>query len=274
MTDENYFSDLCVSNVKDRVFPGNHIHELRTFSRELFSLEMIAEGEVILHQEEGDVLLRSPVIFCTGGENSFYYFKSSPRKSPYRHLWIDFSGERGKRICKSFRKMFPDGFVALTPAGAKAVLPFFTAIKDLYEHSGAFSNSSMVLKIEELIYLILADHEGKEKEKDIFSLHKLYEKIGLDPFCKYEVNDLARSRNISPVYLRKLFRKLFGISIGKYVLQKQMEHSALLLLSGDYRVGELAEKCGFSSVAAFSRAFHNIFGCSPAAFRKRTGKRG
>ena len=272
MAEENYFSDLTVSNVMDRVFRGNHVHELRTYSRDRFSLEMIAEGEVILHQEGRDILLRSPVIFCTGGECAFYCFKSSPRRSPYRHLWMDFSGERGKRIRNSFRKMFPAGFVTLTPAGAKAILPIFTAVKELYEHHEAFSNSSMVVKIEELIYLILADHEEKEKEKDIFSLHKLYERIGLDPFCKYEVKELAASRNISPVYFRKLFRKLFGISIGKYVLQKQMEHSALLLLSGDYRVGELAEKCGFSSVAAFSRAFHNTFGCSPAAFRKRTAE--
>ena len=270
--EENYFSDLSISNVADMVFPGDHVHELRTFSSDLFSLEMIAEGEVILHQEEGEILLRAPVVFCTGGENSFYYFKSTVQKSPYRHLWIDFSGERGKRIRDSFRKMFPAGFIELTPGVAEAVLPLFAAIKEQYERSGLFSSSFLVVKMEELIYFILAGQEekGRGKEKDEFSLHKLCEMIELAPFRNYDVNMLARSRNISPVYLRKLFRRLFGISIGKYILQKQMERSALLLLSGEYRIGELAEKCAFSSVSAFSRAFRNTFGCSPASFRKKT----
>ena len=45
-------------------------------------------------------------------------------------------------------------------------------------------------------------------------------------------------------------------------------HAELFLRHTDYRIGEIAELCGFPSVEHFSRTFHRRSRMSPGQFRK------
>lgn len=82
------------------------------------------------------------------------------------------------------------------------------------------------------------------------------------------VHDLAKSCSVSEVYLRKLFRKVHGMSPISYLNAYRINQACLLLRSGFYKVGDVAEKTGFSDIKYFSTAFKAHMGESPRSYMR------
>lgn len=269
MQNETYFDDLIISNVKDMTFPYSANYTTQVYLPGLFSMEMIYEGEVYLHIENEITLLKAPVVFCTGGNSRFYYFKHTERKKPYRHLWIDFQGPRGIRIFQAFFHAFSNGHVELSSHATASVFNIFEEMNHDF-HNPEFSDpDAMVLKMERLMYFLMNDFSRRTAaSQDPFRLRELYESIQLGPLAEYDLEKLAGERNISVVYLRKLFKEHYGIPIRKYIAIKQLEKSAMLISERKYRISEISDMCGFSNLSAFTRAFRNTFGMAPHSFQK------
>ncbi len=81
-------------------------------------------------------------------------------------------------------------------------------------------------------------------------------------------DDLARISNISTVYFRKIFTKLYGVSPIHYLEIRKIEKAKELLNSEELSVTEIAATSGFKDVYHFSRAFKRITGFSPNNYRK------
>lgn len=80
---------------------------------------------------------------------------------------------------------------------------------------------------------------------------------------------LASICNISESYLKKLFKKKFGVPPNKYIIQKKMNYACELLLLGIYSINQIAEMCNFSDVYFFSRQFKAQIGMSPTKYIKK-----
>lgn len=86
--------------------------------------------------------------------------------------------------------------------------------------------------------------------------------------------DVAKHVSMSVSHLRRVFkRQAKGLTLGNLIRRIQLYNAARLLSSTDLNVSEVAEKCGFSSVYAFSRAFKNHFNNSPSKVREATRER-
>ncbi len=250
-------------------FPYKAGYTSRVYLPELISMEMIYEGEVYLHIENEVIYLKAPVVFCTGGNSRFYYFKHTERKKSYRHLWIDFQGPRGVRIFNAFFHAFSDGKVELASHLVSLVFGIFEEMNHAFHQPERSNHNDMVLKMEQLMYYLLTDFSRKAaSDQDSFHLHELYESIQMDPMAEYDLKKLAGKRCISVVYLRKLFKERYGVPIGKHIAAKQLEKSAMLISERKYRISEIADMCGFSNLSAFIRAFRNAFGMAPHSFQK------
>lgn len=66
-----------------------------------------------------------------------------------------------------------------------------------------------------------------------------------------------------------LYKKFFGISPMDDLIAMRVERARSLLAQGGGSVGEVAERCGFSSLYYFSRMFKKRVGCSPRSFAER-----
>ncbi len=80
------------------------------------------------------------------------------------------------------------------------------------------------------------------------------------------VEHLAERLNFSPHYLRKCFKTIEGVSIGKYVQNARLARAAHDLIQGLCIVTKAAQISGFSSVYSFSRTFHKVFGVPPSEY--------
>ena len=90
----HYFDDLLITHAEDCTFDGSYVHPQRHFAPDTFSLEMICSGAVDLKLDDTLLHLQSPTVICTGDSNRFYRFYYSSNSKTYRHIWIDFHGER------------------------------------------------------------------------------------------------------------------------------------------------------------------------------------
>lgn len=93
--------------------------------------------------------------------------------------------------------------------------------------------------------------------------------LGLDKGEGHAIRRIAQEYGLSEGRLRFLFRKHFGMSLGAYI-RGHVTHQAIGLMKNNrLALYEVADRCGFTSLATFSRSFKKQTGLSPSRFRNR-----
>ncbi|MBE5732438.1 MAG: helix-turn-helix domain-containing protein [Clostridiales bacterium] len=75
---------------------------------------------------------------------------------------------------------------------------------------------------------------------------------------------LAKECKISDVHLRRLFKKVLGISPIQYLANLRFDKARKLLTLSDLSVSQIALECGFADVYYFSKAYKKRYGHSPS----------
>lgn len=88
------------------------------------------------------------------------------------------------------------------------------------------------------------------------------------------LKDIAGASNFSEYHFHRIFHSLLNETVNDYVSRKRLERAAQLLVYDlQTSLTAIAEKCGFSSPANFSKAFKKHFGYTPSQFRDPTNKK-
>lgn len=88
------------------------------------------------------------------------------------------------------------------------------------------------------------------------------------PTEPFNTEYLCNLSELSPSSLRRLFKQHTGKSPGEFTKELKMMAAARRLLVTDERVSTIAYEIGFEDPNYFARAFKQIFGVSPAEYRK------
>jgi AraC-like DNA-binding protein len=87
------------------------------------------------------------------------------------------------------------------------------------------------------------------------------------------IADLAKHTGYSISYLRAIFHREYGFSLGSYMRDSRLSMGTAMLAKGDSEnIDRIAKACGFLSVFVFSRAFKKAMGISPSAYRRMLRK--
>jgi AraC-like DNA-binding protein len=89
-----------------------------------------------------------------------------------------------------------------------------------------------------------------------------------EPGKAWTVDDLAREVALSRSALAERFATLVGESPMQYLTRWRLALAAQALRSGREPIARIAERSGYESEAAFSRAFKREFGAPPATWRR------
>lgn len=83
--------------------------------------------------------------------------------------------------------------------------------------------------------------------------------------------DIAKICYCSKSTLEKLFRFVNDVSVRDYLIRRRMTKAARLLVEcPQFSILDVALKFGYSSHEAFTRAFRQIWNCSPSKFRMKS----
>jgi AraC-like DNA-binding protein len=89
---------------------------------------------------------------------------------------------------------------------------------------------------------------------------------------KLSVKKAAEATGLNPVYFGALFHQQTGFTLRQYVARIRVKNGENMLRSGEYKVSEAAEHCGYSDVFYFYKQFKRILGYAPSTcIPKRSG---
>jgi AraC-like DNA-binding protein len=83
--------------------------------------------------------------------------------------------------------------------------------------------------------------------------------------------EVARIAGLSPSHFRKVFALHFGMSPREFQRRSRITKAKQLMLGSTLNASEIAQILGFATVHSFSRAFKDVEGIAPTAYRLRAG---
>jgi len=86
---------------------------------------------------------------------------------------------------------------------------------------------------------------------------------------KLSTRELARSVQISPYQLCRLFRSELGISPGQYIQARRLEVASTLLITTPMSVKQVYMEVGYKDKSLFLRHFKKRRGMTPSEYRAR-----
>jgi len=108
---------------------------------------------------------------------------------------------------------------------------------------------------------LLAGFSDERIGRAISIMHK-------QPAHPWTVDDLAREVGMSRTRFADLFHELIGMGPVSYLTEWRLQRAAVALRTNHRTIAEIARLSGYSSQAAFARAFKERFGQSPKTFRE------
>jgi AraC family transcriptional activator of mtrCDE len=99
-------------------------------------------------------------------------------------------------------------------------------------------------------------------------LAKAIDAVLAAPAQPWTVDRLARECHLSRAAFARQFVQVSGLTPLEVVTSLRMELASRLLLARQASVASVGERCGYTSEAAFGRAFRAHFGISPGAYRR------
>lgn len=134
------------------------------------------------------------------------------------------------------------------------------------------NNKLLVLNFLTKIMLELLEDKNKLSfkvlsETDIVRIAKYIENNLENP--EISVASLQAIFGYNKNILLQLFKDNFGISPSKYIINKKLEYSSILLIESKLSVTEISSKLNFSNSSKFSLSFRKKFFYTPLQFRKK-----
>jgi AraC-like DNA-binding protein len=99
-------------------------------------------------------------------------------------------------------------------------------------------------------------------------ISKVLKEIHSSPQNNWQLNSLARIAGMSRTSFINRFKVLIGDTPFTYLTQWRLLQARELLIESDFSIGEIAERVGYQSEAAFNRVFKEKVNQTPLKFRQ------
>lgn len=111
-----------------------------------------------------------------------------------------------------------------------------------------------------------AQKEGTQKEYHK-SINKVLDYINEHLNEKPDLSTLSRIANVSPFHFHRIFKAIIGENLGEYIQRLRLEYVAGKLKTTELSLSTLAEKAGYNTEQALSKAFKKYFGTPPSIYK-------
>lgn len=153
-----------------------------------------------------------------------------------------------------------------TPYHLMRYLDAFRGASDIFFAGGICSEGLIQALVQEILCNIIRENYPKALlgANNPAAAAKYF----IEEFSSKQITavDIAKAAGCSQSYLRALFGRAYGVSPIEYLNIVRIERAKEMLKTDLYKIGEVAENCGFSNVHYFSRVFKEHTGISPKKY--------
>jgi AraC-like DNA-binding protein len=119
----------------------------------------------------------------------------------------------------------------------------------------------LMLIISRLAEIIIHDNDSSS---DDYRISKITRYISMHYSEKLSVKNLAQEINLDEDYFGHLFKRKTGMTVHQYITKIRIRNAENILQSGNYKIYEAAEQCGFCDVFHFYKSFKALRGFPPS----------
>lgn len=151
-------------------------------------------------------------------------------------------------------------------------------VLELLSDQERIERAGILQRLAEIVVIVLVRHMTEETEQLRTALptalhdSRIWRALAAfhrAPAAPWTVEGLARVAGMSRTALAVRFQELLGVPPLQCLTSLRMDMAADMLAREDSRVKAIAERVGYSTEAAFNRAFVRQFGLSPGRWRTR-----
>lgn len=228
----------------------------------VYVLEYVISGEGYIECDGKTYHVRGGDFYFLNRGYAHRYF--SDRDDPMHKIWLNCAGPFVAGIASSIG--INEG-VYISHFDAEAL---FRRLRELlvsvdYKNIDRVYDRAALLVTEILLSAVTANRiKDYENEDVIYEVKRFIDSeaglsTGLEEICAKFYQNKS--------YLIFRFRKEFGITPHKYILQRKMEAAKEMLRSGNMQIKEISNHLGFASSQYFSSAFRAHCGKTPVEYR-------
>jgi len=230
-----------------------------------FSIEYVVRGEGTLRLNHRQHKLQPGVVFSYGSGIP-QTISANPAAAPSKYF-VNFAGQQSKAILRACH----------LPVGSVSQLALPHELKNLFDeliHCGQRGRpgaNKLCAKLLECIALRIAESQIPDESSETLSLlsYQNCRKHVEENFQRIKsLEQIAAECHLDAAYLCRLFQRYDHQSPYKFLMRLKMNLAAEWLEQPGALVKQVAERAGFRDQFHFSRAFKNVLGVSPNAFRR------
>lgn len=147
-----------------------------------------------------------------------------------------------------------------------AVIEFYSEGTYKYKMLSLLTNT-ILTKAAEYSYNSKTTHNTNER---LFI--RLRSELYSNPQNFPSIETAASKLHISCSYFQSLYKKQFGITFGKDLINSRLEKAKQMLVNTDYSIYNISLSCGYENVEHFCRQFRKNLDMTPNAYRKSNRK--
>jgi AraC-like DNA-binding protein len=260
---------------------------VRVEGTDYFKLRILLSGT--LRSRSGDIIARAPeaLLYVSPGASCEGYYIGADEATRMvvlhcrPHLLNQVLGLDLRDVPAPLNALFVPGRTAthqrFTPS-SEVLHVARRIVESRHELSRALRDRHLqTLSIELLLQVLgilehrmLGQHcSARMSTRDIARIYEARDYLAQHYANPPNIPQLARMIGLNRTKLKERFRETLGFTIYEYILQRRMERAAELLVSGDYRVAQVAYAVGYEYPANFTAAFKRHFGELPRAWKRR-----
>lgn len=264
-TQNNY---LYVQEVGTLKSLSPHLSSREGLDSYLFLIVLSGEGWVnYLGQEHAMSFGSCALIDC---KKKYSHLSSGER--PWELMWVHFNGKSAGALYEQFIRSTPTGIFRCT-----SVFPYKRALEEMLTLHRERNSMREILSnkfITDIVTQCMLEgpeeiHESDNSIKGKLALVKAYldEKFSE----KILLENLEEEFYISKFHLSREFKKVYGVTIGAYVLSLRIGYAKELLRFTNKSIEDITEECGIYDSSYFTKIFRKSEGMTALEYRRRWG---
>jgi AraC-like DNA-binding protein len=207
--------------------------------------------------------------------NSLTIEKSYNDEMQYRSILLFFSNESVFNFIRKFQLKPQDNasYASMYSFDYDLYVKGFTkSILNISKLSKSIQQNILDAKFEEIMLYLIAT----KGVNFIYSLisnsdnstQKFIQIVENNIINKLSIKELSFLTNMSESSFKRVFKKHFQSSPGKWFREKRLEHSAFLLRNKSKRPSDIYQEIGYENLSNFTQAFKIKFGVTPKKYQK------
>lgn len=194
------------------------------------------------------------------GSNQIYY--SNP-DNQFERIWLNFKGELSQSLIDIYKL---DKTVVFRGVSTIEI------IKKIQEACMTATSPGEYKRVTargffELIQLLAENNKEEKSEESPVENIRAY--IDCRITENITISDIAEKFSFSEEHIIRIFKKIYGITPHKYILQSKIRLAMIMLKTTEISIEEISDRLGFSDSKHFSTQFKKMMNYTPSQYRKK-----